>query len=75
MFVFYAISFKVEMGMRNHEVVPASLVASIASLSHGGVGKKLRELSLNNLLAFERGKRCEAVIFFCWDAFYFMHIF
>ena len=34
----------VEMGMKNHELVPTSLVASIASLRHGGVHKMLKEL-------------------------------
>uniref|UniRef100_A0A915KND0 Serine/threonine-protein kinase RIO2 n=1 Tax=Romanomermis culicivorax TaxID=13658 RepID=A0A915KND0_ROMCU len=47
----------VEMGMRNHEIVPTPLVANIASLAHGGVGKKLRELAMHSLLAFEQGKR------------------
>ena len=35
----------VEMGMKNHELVPGSLIASIASLRHGGVHKILKELS------------------------------
>jgi len=47
----------VEMGMKNHELVPASLVASIASLRHGGVHKVLRELSKHRLLSYERGNR------------------
>ena len=37
----------VEMGMKNHELVPGSLIASIASLRHGGVHKILMELSKN----------------------------
>jgi len=45
----------VEMGMKNHEIVPGSLVASIASLRHGGVHKVLRELSKHRLLSYERG--------------------
>ncbi|XP_062456283.1 serine/threonine-protein kinase RIO2 isoform X1 [Rhea pennata] len=46
----------VEMGMKNHEIVPASLIASIASLKHGGCNKILRELSKHKLLAYERTK-------------------
>lgn len=46
----------VEMGMKNHELVPGSLVASIASLKHGGCHKVLRELCKNRLLCYERGK-------------------
>ncbi|KFV16157.1 Serine/threonine-protein kinase RIO2, partial [Tauraco erythrolophus] len=46
----------VEMGMKNHEVVPASLVASIASLKHGGCNKILRELVKHKLVAYERTK-------------------
>ncbi|XP_075037413.1 serine/threonine-protein kinase RIO2 [Mixophyes fleayi] len=46
----------VEMGMKNHEVVPASLIASIASLKHGGCNKVLRELVKHKLVAYERTK-------------------
>ncbi|NXR04554.1 RIOK2 kinase, partial [Sagittarius serpentarius] len=46
----------VEMGMKNHEIVPASLIASIASLKHGGCNKLLRELVKHKLLAYERTK-------------------
>ncbi|KAG8234897.1 hypothetical protein J437_LFUL015598 [Ladona fulva] len=46
----------IEMGMKNHELVPAALVASIANLRHGGVNKILRELCKHRLLSYERGK-------------------
>ncbi|XP_075224673.1 RIO kinase 2 [Lycorma delicatula] len=46
----------IEMGMKNHELVPASLAASIANLRHGGVHKVLRELCKHRLLSYERGK-------------------
>ncbi|XP_066471072.1 serine/threonine-protein kinase RIO2 [Tiliqua scincoides] len=46
----------VEMGMKNHEIVPPSLIASIASLKHGGCNKILRELAKHKLLAYERTK-------------------
>nr|CAB3265591.1 serine/threonine-protein kinase RIO2-like [Phallusia mammillata] len=46
----------VEMGMKNHEIVPVSLIASIANLKHGGTHKVVRELSKHRLLAFERSK-------------------
>jgi len=42
--------------MKNHEVVPASLIASIASLKHGGCNKILRELVKHKLIAYERTK-------------------
>ncbi|BES94688.1 serine threonine-protein kinase [Nesidiocoris tenuis] len=47
----------IEMGMKNHELVPASLAASIANLRSGGVHKLLRDLCKNRLLSYERGKR------------------
>ncbi|XP_037971971.2 serine/threonine-protein kinase RIO2 [Plutella xylostella] len=47
----------VEMGMKNHEIVPGSLVASIANLRHGGVHKLMRELCKHRLLTYERGKQ------------------
>ncbi|OCU02288.1 hypothetical protein XELAEV_18008050mg [Xenopus laevis] len=46
----------VEMGMKNHEIVPASLIASIASLKHGGCNKILRELVKHKLIAYDRTK-------------------
>ncbi|XP_046400070.1 serine/threonine-protein kinase rio2 [Ischnura elegans] len=46
----------VEMGMKNHELVPGALVACIASLRHGGVHKIMKELCKHRLLTYERGK-------------------
>lgn len=46
----------IEMGMKNHELVPASLAAQIANLRYGGVHKLLRELCRHRLLSYERGK-------------------
>ncbi|XP_070791846.1 serine/threonine-protein kinase RIO2 [Pituophis catenifer annectens] len=46
----------VEMGMKNHEIVPPSLIASIASLKHGGCNKILKELTKHRLIAYERTK-------------------
>uniref|UniRef100_A0A1B6CY58 Serine/threonine-protein kinase RIO2 n=1 Tax=Clastoptera arizonana TaxID=38151 RepID=A0A1B6CY58_9HEMI len=46
----------IEMGMKNHELVPGALAASIANLRHGGVHKLLRELCKHRLLSYERGK-------------------
>ena len=48
------ILFQVEMGLKNHEVVPSSLVASIADLKHGGTHKILRELSKHKLVCYEK---------------------
>ncbi|XP_036321555.1 serine/threonine-protein kinase rio2 [Rhagoletis pomonella] len=47
----------VEMGMKNHELVPGQLAASIANLKAGGVHKLLRELCKHKLLSYERGKK------------------
>jgi len=46
----------VEMGMKNHEVVPTELLAQIASLKHGGVHKLLRGLVKNKLVSYENNK-------------------
>ncbi|XP_070542209.1 uncharacterized protein [Ptychodera flava] len=45
-----------EMGMKNHEIVPAPLIASIANLKHGGCHKVLRELVKNKLIVYESGR-------------------
>ncbi|KAJ3103417.1 Kinesin-associated protein 3 [Phlyctochytrium planicorne] len=42
-----------EMGSRNHEVVPTSLITSIAALKRGGVTKHLGNLAKNKLVARE----------------------
>uniref|UniRef100_A0A182PGX1 Serine/threonine-protein kinase RIO2 n=1 Tax=Anopheles epiroticus TaxID=199890 RepID=A0A182PGX1_9DIPT len=47
----------IEMGMKNHELVPGVLVAAIASVKAGGIHKLLRELCKHKLLSYERGKR------------------
>jgi len=50
----------VEMGLKNHEIVPAALVAAIASLKHGGCQKVLQELAKHRLVSYEHsGKRAE----------------
>lgn len=50
---------QVEMGMKNHELVPGQLVASISNVKYGGVHKILRELCKHKLLTYERGKHCK----------------
>lgn len=47
----------VEMGMKNHELVPGALVTSISSIRDGGVSKILQNLCRHKLVAYERGKR------------------
>ena len=48
--------------MRNHDIVPAGLVASIAGLKHGGSHKILRNLVKHNLLCYEHHKGCVSVV-------------
>jgi RIO kinase 2 len=43
-----------ELGMKNHDLVPTELIASIASLKHGGVHKVLGNLLRLKLIAHER---------------------
>jgi RIO kinase 2 len=52
------------MGMKNHELVPADLVVSIARVKGVGVHKRLRDLSDQRLVAYERGKNCECLLDF-----------
>ncbi|BFF89764.1 serine/threonine-protein kinase RIO2 [Drosophila madeirensis] len=47
----------IEMGMKNHELVPGPLAAAIANLKTGGVHKLLKELCKHKLLSYERGKK------------------
>lgn len=41
----------VEMGSKNHEVVPTTLIAQISGLRSGGVNKHIGELAKRNLIA------------------------
>lgn len=50
------------MGMKNHELVPTPLVASIADLKHGGSHKILRELTKHKLVCYEKSGRGEMFI-------------
>ncbi|CAF1352651.1 unnamed protein product [Rotaria sordida] len=49
----YRVLTAIEMGMRNHELVPLQLIAVIASLKHGGCHKILRELVRYKLVAYD----------------------
>jgi len=46
------------MGSKNHEVVPASLIASIAGLKHGGVRKVLGGLMQRKLVGTAQSVGC-----------------
>jgi RIO kinase 2 len=52
----YRVLVAVEMGMRNHEMVPVELIASIAQLRHGGSYKFLSTLLKFKLVAHERNE-------------------
>ncbi|CAF1026118.1 unnamed protein product [Adineta steineri] len=53
----YRVLTAIEMGMRNHELVPLQLLAVIASLKHGGCHKILRELVRYKLVAYDATAR------------------
>jgi RIO kinase 2 len=40
----------VEMGMRNHDLVPVALIAAISGLKHGGTAKSLKEAHKHKLV-------------------------
>ncbi|XP_059646999.1 serine/threonine-protein kinase rio2 [Cornus florida] len=46
----------VEMGMRNHEIVPSALIDRIAALKHGGTYKVLKNLLKHKLLHHDSSK-------------------
>ena len=47
----YRVLVSIEMGMRNHEMVPVELITSIAKLRHGGIHKILSTLLRYKLVA------------------------
>ncbi|CAG8819598.1 12138_t:CDS:2, partial [Gigaspora rosea] len=48
----------VEMGSKNHEVVPTPLIAQIAGLRNGGSHKILGELAKKNLISRVTNAKC-----------------
>ena len=50
---------QVEMGSKNHEVVPNVLIAKIAGLRNGGVNKILGALAKRSLVAKVQNSKCE----------------
>lgn len=55
----------VEMGMKNHELVPSSLITSISSIRDGGVGKILHKLARHKLIVYTRGKNYDGYRLTC----------
>ena len=49
---------QVEMGSKNHEVVPMTLITQLASLRHGGVHKIIKDLAKRSLVSFEKNSKC-----------------
>ena len=54
----FRVLHSLEVGMRNHELVPLSLVSGIAQIPQGQIYKILRNLSQNKLISFEHKKHC-----------------
>lgn len=44
----------IEMGMKNHDLVPLPLIASISSLKHGGTHKIVSDLLRDKLVSHEK---------------------
>lgn len=48
----------VEMGSKNHEIVPSNLIASIAGLRHSGAYRVMEELCRHKLIVREPSSHC-----------------
>jgi RIO kinase 2 len=48
----------VEMGSKNHEIVPNSMIAEIAHLRSGGSHKLLGELARRKLVSLVKNQKC-----------------
>jgi RIO-like serine/threonine protein kinase len=55
---FFDNSRKVEMGSKNHEVVPTPLIAQISGLRNGGVNKMIGSLAKRNLVSKVQNSKC-----------------
>lgn len=52
----------VEMGSRNHEIVPISLIARMNKLRPQTVTRQLQALAKNKLVSFEANSKCKREI-------------
>jgi RIO kinase 2 len=50
---------QVEMGSKNHEVVPTVLIAQISGLRNGGVSKLIGSLAKRNLVSKVQNSKCK----------------
>uniref|UniRef100_A0A1I7W005 Rio2_N domain-containing protein n=1 Tax=Loa loa TaxID=7209 RepID=A0A1I7W005_LOALO len=55
----FRVLIAVELGMKNHELVPLELIGSIAKIHRGAVVRILADLAKHGTVAHERGKRCK----------------
>ena len=53
---------QVEMGSKNHEIVPTTLIVQISGLRNGGVNKILGELAKRSLVARVRNAKCASYL-------------
>lgn len=53
---------QVEMGSKNHEIVPLTLIAQISGLRNGGVNKLVGSLAKRNLVSRVQNAKCEAIL-------------
>ena len=56
-------TFQVEMGSKNHEVVPSTLIAQVSGLRNGGVNKILGVLAKRNLVGKVQNSKCGFKLF------------
>jgi RIO kinase 2 len=62
----------VEIGSKNHEVVPTTLIVQISGLRNGGVNKLIGSLAQRNLVAKVQNAKCESFIsrqWYCKDSY------
>lgn len=57
----------IEMGMKNHDLVPLPLIASISALKHGGTHKIVSDLLRDKLISHERQQYLVNIIIFIID--------
>jgi len=50
---------QVEMGSKNHEIVPLHLIVQISGLRNGGVNKLVGSLAKRNLISKIQNAKCE----------------
>jgi RIO kinase 2 len=60
----FRVLIAVEMGMKNHDIIPLQLISKISGIYRGGAFHVLREIAKMNLVVYVKDKKCKLIFDF-----------